>query len=91
MAVKKQFTKQLLLCILEEEDFISNELVDTSRWSLHYTMIFPYGNKFYEAHYTRGATEQQDESPWEYSGELIECYEVKPVTKTITVYERVKE
>lgn len=90
MAVKQEFSKEFLLAILEYEGYISNEIVDTSRWSIQYEMIFADNGKFYEAHYQRGATEQQEESPWEYDGDMITCYEVIPVTKTITVYERIK-
>ena len=68
---------------------IENDIVDSSRWSIMYELIFGYGDKFYRSIYSVGATEQQDESPYEYDGDEIECEEVRPVQKTITVYEKV--
>jgi hypothetical protein len=53
-----------------------DEITDTSRWSVHHRIIFPYQGRFYEAHYSEGATEIQDESPWEYD-ETVECTEVE--------------
>lgn len=45
---------------------ILDEITDQSRWSVHHRIIFPYQGKFYEAYYSEGATEMQDESAWEY-------------------------
>lgn len=53
-----------------------DEITDTSRWSIHHRIIFSYQGKFYQAYYSEGATEMQDESPWEYEDE-IECVEVE--------------
>ncbi len=55
---------------------IKNNIVDTSRWSIHHEIIFSYDGKFYRTYYSEGATEIQDESPWEYENE-IECVEVE--------------
>lgn len=68
---------------------IENELIDNDRWSLHYRMIFKYVDKYYVTSYSRGATEYQDESPYEFEDDMIECVEVMPIEKTITVYERI--
>ena len=70
----------------EGYELISNEMYDTSRWSIWYEMIFKFESKFYQTTYSRGATESQDESPYEYDGPEVECIEVKPVTKTIITY-----
>ena len=98
--VKRTFPKEDLLDLLdcsENEGFdgytlITNEMVDTSRWSIHYNLIFKFEDKFYQAPYSVGATESQDEGPWEYEGDEapIDCYEVEPVEKTVIVYKRVK-
>lgn len=53
-----------------------DEITDTSRWSIHHRIIFDYQGKFYQAHYSEGATEMQDESPWEHEDE-VECVEVE--------------
>ncbi len=55
---------------------IVDEIVDTSRWSIHHRIVFDNNGKFYQAYYSEGATECQDESPWEYEDE-IECTEVE--------------
>ena len=49
------------------------EICDHTRWSVHYRLIFripdqPEGEA-YEVYYSVGATESQDESPWEYGDE----------------------
>ncbi|RVB02858.1 hypothetical protein EN912_10400 [Mesorhizobium sp. M7A.F.Ca.CA.004.02.1.1] len=66
---------------------ISDEITDNGRWSIHHRWVFQYGGKFYETRYSVGATESQDERPFEYDGEYIECREVRPVEKTVVVYE----
>jgi len=58
---------------------MEDDIVDTSRWSIHHSMVFKFENKFYISHYSMGATEQQDESPYEYDGDkdgMVECQEV---------------
>lgn len=79
-----KFTKEYL------QDFdgktISDEIYDSSRWSNHYERIFEHEGKFYRTQYSMGATEQQDEHPYEYDEEEIECEEVFPIQVTITKY-----
>lgn len=67
---------------------IRNTISDTSRWRIHHNIIFAHNGKFYETYYSVGATEMQDEGPWEYDEE-VECFEVKLVEKTIKVWERI--
>lgn len=55
---------------------ILDEIEDTSRWSVHHRIVFEYDGKFYETYYSEGATEMQDERPWEYDEE-VECDEVE--------------
>jgi hypothetical protein len=50
-------------------------------------MIFKFEDKLYKTSYSTGATEYQDEDPYEYEDDVIECPEVFPVEKTIIVYE----
>lgn len=59
-------------------------LVDTSRWSIIYEMVFKYKDNYYRSSYSRGATECQDEPPYEYAPEEVECPEVIPVETTVT-------
>lgn len=55
---------------------IKDDIVDTSRWSIHHEIIFAHDGNFYRTYYSEGATEMQDESPWEYNNE-VECTEVE--------------
>lgn len=55
---------------------ILDEIVGNSRWSIQHKIIFEHQGKFYRAYYSIGATEMQDESPWEYEDE-VECVEVE--------------
>ena len=84
------FKKDFLKYIDNEKnvDVISTELIDSSRWSLQYRRVFLYEDRFYETYFSRGATEQQDEHPYEYDEDEIECNEVFPIEKTIIVYEQ---
>lgn len=69
--------KELMLDLLEDEtDVILDTIVDTSRWSIIHELIFRHEGKLYRTDYRVGATEQQDESPWEYEKE-VECIEVE--------------
>lgn len=65
--------------LLEDLDLpwsaIENTVVDNSRWSIQHEIIFEYQGKFYCTYYSVGATEQQDESPWEYE-DNVGCTEV---------------
>ncbi|MEC4565450.1 hypothetical protein L8C07_05790 [Paenibacillus sp. CMAA1739] len=53
-----------------------DNITDTSRWSIHHEIVFEHEGKFYQTHYSEGATEMQDESPWEYE-EDVDCNEVE--------------
>lgn len=53
-----------------------DEITETSRWSIHHKIVFEHEGKFYQTYYSEGATEMQDESPWEYEDE-VECVEVE--------------
>jgi hypothetical protein len=84
MKFKKEFLMEF------EGKTIIDEMVDHSRWSVSHRRIFEFEGKFYETYYSVGATEQQDESPYEYDEDEIDCPEVKPVQKLVTVYEKVE-
>jgi hypothetical protein len=66
---------------------ISNEIVDTRRWTLTKRLIVKRvsDGKFFETFYSKGATEMQEEKPFEYDKEA-EFNEVKEIQKTITDY-----
>ena len=82
------FTKKHLESLGLPSSAISNKIVDSTRWSIVSEIIFNFEDKFYQTTYSVGATEQQDEGPWEYDNE-IECYEVELKSKQIYVWERI--
>jgi hypothetical protein len=81
--------KEKMLKILWEElegtEIIENTIEDTDRWSTIHGLVFKMDGKFYETGYSVGATEMQDESPWEYEKE-VECVEVEPVKVEVVQY-----
>ncbi len=86
--VTRLFDKDLMYDIMDDcaEDFevLQDEITDNSRWSIHHYMVFKElsSGKCYGVNYSRGATEYQDESPFEHDGPDIECQEVEPVEVT---------
>ncbi|KXZ22393.1 hypothetical protein P4T89_12745 [Bacillus nakamurai] len=75
--MKIKLDKDYMINQLElPESSILEEITGISRWSVNYRIVFPYQGRFYETFYSRGATEIQDESPWEYDDQ-VECYEVE--------------
>jgi hypothetical protein len=67
-----------------------NEMVDTLRWSSVHRLIVKDGaGKLWEASYTRGLTENQDERPFEDQAE-VEFREVEKVPVTSYEYRPAK-
>jgi len=66
---------------------IEDKIEDISRWSVSHSMVFKFEDRYYESYYSVGATEQQDEEPYEYADDEIECEEVKQVEKVVKVWE----
>lgn len=58
---------------------VLNEQFDTTRWSSHHELVFRYDDRFYQTTYSRGLTDHQDESPFQYEPDQIDCCEVEPV------------
>lgn len=69
---------------------LEDRITGTSRWSTKHEIIFQFNDKFYRTSYQTGATEMQDEQPWEYQKE-VECEEVQRVEKLVTIWEPVIE
>jgi len=71
---------------------IKDDIIENSRWSILHEVIFTYTDgKTYSTSYSVGATEQQDERPWEYDEDEIDCFEVRQVEKVVKVWETVEE
>jgi hypothetical protein len=73
-----------------EGKLIENRIVGTSRWSNTYEAIIEYQGKTYRTHYRVGATEIQEEGPWE-DEDVAELVEVHQIPKTIMSWELVKD
>lgn len=80
----------MLDILYKSDNIVEHKLVDNSRWSLHYEIVFEHEGKFYRATYSVGATECQDEAPWEYEDKVL-CEEVKQVEKLVKVWVPVDE
>jgi hypothetical protein len=68
---------------------ITDEIVGKRRWTITHKITFAYEGKYYQALYSEGATEMQDEGPWEYEPE-VECTEVQQVERVVKVWEPIK-
>ena len=66
---------------------IEDKIVGKRRWSIEYEIVVQRKSdgKYFKDGYRRGATESQDERPYEYSEPNFT--EVFPVTKTYIDYE----
>lgn len=89
----KTFPKSELKDLVYEDETdnlvkVRDEVTGKRRWSIDHELIFKEKatEKFYSVHYSVGATEQQDESPFEYESDNVEVTEVRPVEKTIIDY-----
>jgi hypothetical protein len=81
MLFEKEFLQEM------QGETVEDKMVEHKRWSIVHVRVFGHEGKFYRTRYAVGATESQDESPYENDPDQIECPEVHPVQKTITVYE----
>lgn len=83
------FTKEQMLDEFDlpgGEYTVLDKVEDTSRWSVHYRLVFrlpdmPEGFAW-ETGYSVGATESQDETPWQ-DEDNVECTLVRQVPKTV--------
>ena len=64
---------------------VENKLVDADRWSLIYEMVFRHDDTYYKVGYSRGATEYQDEQPFE-GMDNVQAHEVVPQEYTAVKY-----
>ena len=79
MARIKVFNKEYLtkeLGLPYDCKLIKDDIIDTTRWSIVHEIVFEDKGKFYMTTYSEGATEYQDERPWEYEDE-VKCTEVE--------------
>lgn len=76
--MKVKFSRDYLMKELDLPygNTITDNIIDTTRWSIIHEIVFEDNGKFYRTTYSEGATECQDERPWEYEDE-VECEEVE--------------
>jgi hypothetical protein len=69
---------------------IENEIADHDRWTIQYTLVVQNleTEEFYRTCYSIGATESQDESPFEYDTEGATLLRVYPIKVEVTQYLR---
>ena len=75
----KKFSREYLtkeLGLPYDCKLIKDDIIDTTRWSIVHEIVFEDKGKFYMTTYSEGATEYQDERPWEYEDE-VKCTEVE--------------
>ena len=102
--ITRKFKKDIILELLDydiDEKFETDEgeiyiklvddIFDKSRWSILSTLVFSFEGKLYSTPYSTGATEYQDERPFQYDKDFIQCYEVERKEKTTYYYETKKE
>ena len=81
-----------LLAILGEDEgkIVCNRITGTGRWSIDHELVFEYENTLYQTSYSVGATEMQNEGPWEYARDPVECVEVEAYEKIVIDYRPVQ-
>lgn len=90
MATIKLSKEHMLDVLDDDEQIVRDTQVGTSRWSIIHELIFKHDGMLYRAKYRVGATEQQDETPWEHEDEVT-CTEVEAYEKTVTDYRPVQD
>lgn len=94
VTMKKTFKSEELRDLLdgnsETLEEVENRITGSGRWSKHYALVFKETatGTFYQTAYSVGATEQQDEGPFEHT-DTVTCDEVRPVEKVVIAYEKV--
>ena len=61
---------------------LEDNIIGYSRWSVSHEIFFKMDDKFWSAHYSVSATENQDESPWRYTDEVTITQVEKQKTET---------
>ncbi len=66
---------------------VRRKIIDHTDWSIVYSLVVQRKSdgKYFETQYSVGATEHQDEAPYNYASEAL-FEEVKPIEQTTIVY-----
>lgn len=98
--LRKAVTRDFDAAILREDwqicwggdAIVQERIVDTRRWSVIHEVVFraPDDGLLYRARYSVGATEYQNEKPWEYE-QNVTAVQVEEYQQTVTAYRDVTE
>lgn len=86
--MRRSFTKQEIedLDLPYNKSIVkSDEIIEVTRWSIVHQLVFKHDNKYWRCLYREGATELQDESPFEYD-DVVEATEVELKDVTVKVW-----
>jgi hypothetical protein len=72
----------------EGVEVISDEIIDKTRWSIVHELTVRIKGTIYQTSYMRGATEYQEEAPWDCEKEVT-FVEMKEVEKLVKLLEPV--
>lgn len=81
--MSKDFTnEELRLMAYDDCEYLTkvdSKIEDIGRWSIFYKVVFldDRDGKYYTSKYSVGATEHQEERPYEYESDIISCKEVE--------------
>jgi hypothetical protein len=72
---------------------VQNEIVDHTRWGIVFDLVFMTKDdeRYWYKSYQVGATECQDEGPFDDEGDTVECQEVAPYEVSIIKYRVVED
>ena len=79
MKFKKEDLQEMVYGDSDKLESIEDNIIESDRWSYLNEVIFKdvESGKHYKSNYRTGATENQDESPYEYADNEEECIEVE--------------
>lgn len=85
MKLSAEVAREVIYGDNEDWKEVTKSITSRSRWSIFYEGVFLHvpSNKHYWFNWSVGATEQQDEIPYEFDKE-VEPVEVRPVEKVVT-------
>ena len=95
--MRKQLPKEALLELVYNGEYYESgyelevvraRIADQSRWSIFYEMIIydVTADRYYSTEYSVGATEAQDESPYEDEPEVVDVVEVFEVKQIVSSF-----
>jgi len=88
---EKEWLREAVFGYIDDVEVIEDNIVDNRRWSIDHEVVFKFEDKFYGTSYSVGATEYQDEQPFEYDGDEISCVEMEPVEVVKIEYKPVED